>query len=67
MGKRLNDVPLRTLVQILRATERLVGAASPSVEILRRAVAAKKQAARDAKEARERRAPMPSQMEGGHA
>jgi hypothetical protein len=46
MGKKLCDLPLRTLVRMLQATERLAGPESQSVVVLRRAVARKREATR---------------------
>jgi hypothetical protein len=46
MATRLSDLSLQTLVKMLKATELAVGSDASSVRVLRRAVVAKRQAAR---------------------
>jgi hypothetical protein len=46
MTTQLSDLPLKTLVTMLRATERTVGPDAASTRVLRRTVVAKRQYAR---------------------
>jgi hypothetical protein len=49
MATRLSDLPARTLATMLRETERAAGPDSVAAGLIRRALLAKRQAARKAK------------------
>ena len=49
MGQKLCDLSLRTMLRMLRATERFAGSDCQSVALLRRAVAQKRQEEKEEK------------------